>query len=558
MRAILLAAGRGTRLRPHTEILPKPLFPSGGIPIIDRLIHHLAEQGIQSILINTHHLAPLLESHLIRTPWPIPVFFRRERVLLDTGGSIANMRNFFTEQTMLVMNADIDTDFELAPFLNFHEQNQALASLALMPSADMAHVAVCTERVTGFRDDPVPENCQRMAFTGIQLLSPEALVFFTKDRTFSSIEAYRMMIRAGKAPHAFTLPPSTRWSDLGSPDRFTEAALQQLFRRLKQTPPSSQTSLSGDGSDRRWIRACWPDNESVIIADHGIQGLSRPSEAQAFAAMGRHLKASGIPVPQMLGWDLFAGLIVTEDLGDERLHDRILSSGTDAALPFYEKILCLFPAMKKALTGFIPEMGFTFPAYDKTLILKRECAYFQAAFLEDLLGLQPLPHGLDEAFSHLADQTLAFSCNGLIHRDLQSRNIMIRGEDIRLIDFQGAMQGPLQYDLAALLLDPYAGLSPIMRHHLLDKAVSLMAAEGVCPEFFRKGYGYAAICRNLQMLGAFSFLWKEKKKPFFKTFILPALQTLMEQKAFHDKTLLPIQKAAHAAMERIASLHQNF
>lgn len=555
MRAILLAAGIGTRLKPHTDSLPKPLFPVGGIPILDRLIHQLAVQGIEAILLNTHHLAPLVEKHIRSNLWPVPVFCRREEKLLDTGGAIANMRDFFTDAPMLVVNADIRMEVVLAPILAFHQKKNALATLVLTPSADMNHVAFEGETILGFRQDKVPENSQRMAFTGVQILSPEALAFFRKGKTFSSIDAYRDMILAGSPPHAYHLPASAFWSDLGTPERFSGAAFQELLLSLNsKNPIRSQEALAGDGSDRGWRRITWLDGKRIIVADHGIQGLQTPSEASACLALGRHLATSGLPVPRILGWDLFSGLVAMEDLGDTRLHDFILQYGPEAALPYYKKILSLFPAMKKASSGLITEMAFTFPTYDRQLILERECGYFERAFLKNLLGLDTLPQDLSEAFSHLAEKTLENGCFGLIHRDLQSRNIMIQAGVPRVIDFQGAMAGPLQYDLATLLLDPYAALPPDIRKTLFEEACTLINPETEERECFKKGYTYAALCRNLQILGAFSFLWKEKKKTFFKDYISPALTTLLRQEAFTDPALGPIQETAHMAQKTWTAL----
>lgn len=552
MRAILLAAGLGTRMKPHTNTLPKPLFPLGGIPLIDRLIEKLADEGIEAVLLNTHHLAGILESHIRKTTYPIPVFTRREEVLLDTGGAIANMRDFFTEEPMLVMNTDIRFHFSLKSVLEAHMEEMAYATLVLAPSETMAHVAIRGRSVLGFHGDTVPKDSKRMAFTGIQVLSPEVLPFFKKGAIFSSISAYREMIGKGMPPLAFRLGEDAAWADLGTPESFSKAAIHELvFSLYGKEKPYDKSSLAGDGSDRIWWRVEMPGEKSCIIADHGIQGLRQPSEAEAFLALGKHLLSKGIPVPEIYKGDLFAGLLAVEDLGNERLHDRILEHGPQAAMPLYEEILALLPKMHKALSGFIPEMAFSFSEYDRELILKRECGYFKEAFLKNLLQLESFPEGLDQAFSHLAAKALSHGIPGLIFRDLQSRNIMICDEKVHVIDFQGAMHGPIQYDLASLLLDPYADLPDAMQEKLLEKATALFGESGFSGENFIKGYEYARLCRNLQILGAFAFLWKVKKKSFFRAYIPKALQSLVKEPALSDPELAPILEIAMEAQKKL-------
>lgn len=184
MRAILLAAGLGTRLKPHTEILPKPLFPVGGLPILDRLIHQLAAQGIEAILLNTHHLAPLVEDHIRRQSWPVPVFCRREERLLDTGGAIANMKDFFKEDPMLVMNADIRMDLDLPPLWAFHREKKALATLALLPSKDLNHVALRKKRLQDSGTIPSPRTADVLPLPAFRFCPQKPWPFSPKAGSF--------------------------------------------------------------------------------------------------------------------------------------------------------------------------------------------------------------------------------------------------------------------------------------------------------------------------------------------------------------------------------------
>jgi aminoglycoside/choline kinase family phosphotransferase len=134
---------------------------------------------------------------------------------------------------------------------------------------------------------------------------------------------------------------------------------------------------------------------------------------------------------------------------------------------------------------------------------------------------------LEDEFRSLADKALKFSMNGFMHRDLQSRNIMVRDNRFYFIDFQGGRLGPIQYDLASLLIDPYVNLSRPVQEILLEFAVkTLSPVIRIDPDKFLFCYQYCAITRNLQILGAFGFLSRIKKKTYFEKYIPNAIKTL--------------------------------
>ena len=104
---------------------------------------------------------------------------------------------------------------------------------------------------------------------------------------------------------------------------------------------------------------------------------------------------------------------------------------------------------------------------------------------------------------------------------------MVRGAKVYLIDFQGARLGPFQYDLASLLIDPYVDMPEGMQNQLISYALSAWKRRrGLQSDDFMRGYRHLALCRNLQALGAFGYLSKEKKKPFFESHIPTALRRL--------------------------------
>jgi aminoglycoside/choline kinase family phosphotransferase len=120
------------------------------------------------------------------------------------------------------------------------------------------------------------------------------------------------------------------------------------------------------------------------------------------------------------------------------------------------------------------------------------------------------------------------SVPGLVHRDMQARNIMLHQDRSYFIDFQGARPGPLQYDVAALLIDPYVGLPAAVQERLFEYYTEGVHRRLACdPDVLERGYRLCRVTRNLQILGAFAYLSQEKGKPGFETHIPAAAASLV-------------------------------
>jgi aminoglycoside/choline kinase family phosphotransferase len=115
-----------------------------------------------------------------------------------------------------------------------------------------------------------------------------------------------------------------------------------------------------------------------------------------------------------------------------------------------------------------------------------------------------------------------------MHRDMQSRNIMVKNNRVCFIDFQGARSGPLQYDLASLLIDPYVNLKDKIREELLHYAMEKLKLSRDKKENFLQCYHYCSLTRNMQFLGAFSFLSQIKKRKKFEQYIPDSIQSLKQ------------------------------
>ncbi|MFZ2631832.1 MAG: sugar phosphate nucleotidyltransferase [Desulfosalsimonadaceae bacterium] len=566
MKALILAAGFGTRLLPHTEHLPKSLFPIDGQPILDSTIHRLMDAGIAGIVINTHHLHQQIEGFIQSRKYPIPVVTRFEETILGTGGAVKNVADFFDNQPFVVVNSDILTDIDLKAVMVFHQNHPYPATMVMHDYPEFNNVWVDHKGfVTRFagsggndNSDP-PESIERLAFTGIHVLDPSIMQWIPENRFVSIIDVYREMLQSGLKIKAY-IASGHHWRDMGTPESFFEAACDatgpMAFKKAFGSPPHiplTRTRLSGDGSDRRWFRIRSND-QSLIMADHGIRNGTgdQPAEVDAFIHIGQHLYHQGIPVPQIYYSDSFSGLVYLEDLGDTHLQ-AVIQDETDAEkiIGHYRKVIDRLVRMSMdGGKSFDPRWTWQTPAYDKQLILERECRYFVDALLNGYLGMTIGFDDLSVSFNRLADQAISNGVTGFMHRDFQSRNIMVKDEKVYFIDFQGGRLGPFQYDLASLLTDPYVNLCPEVQAALLDYGMTALAQiKPVDRQKFLSSYNACAISRILQSLGAFGHLTRVKHKPFFEPYIPIALNNLSHRlSTFQDAVFQPLANTVDNAL----------
>jgi aminoglycoside/choline kinase family phosphotransferase/GTP:adenosylcobinamide-phosphate guanylyltransferase len=562
MKALILAAGLGTRLLPYTRIKPKPLFPLAGRPLLERHIVQLREAGCEAVIVNTHHLPEPIEAMVAAGRWGIPVGTRREPEILGTGGAIRNLRDFWDERPFFVINADIFSDIDLRDVYAFHLREAPAATLVLTDDAEFNSVAVDPAgRIQGFAPSPAAAPAGALTFTGIQVLDPAVLAYIPAAGASHSIDAFRAMIADGRDVRGF-IAAQAGWMDLGSPDRYRraarEASAREAWRRAFSAPPPAEfrwEPLAGDGSDRSWIRVAAAGG-SLVLADHGLRSTTAVAEVDAFIHIGRHLKRRGVPVPEIHFADAFAGLVFLEDLGDMNLQTAVLTEpDRQKTLARYRRVVDRVIALcVEGAEGFDPAWTYQSPAYDRDLVMERECRYFCDAFLRGVAGLAAGFDDLREEFARIADRALADAFEGFMHRDMQSRNIMLKDDRCYFIDFQGGRQGPLQYDLASLLIDPYAGLRPEEQDQLLEYALKqLTGRRPVDAAAFRRGFAFCALARNLQMLGAFGFLSTVKGKRQFARYIPAALRGLAGRLAKAEAGGFPkLHRVVLEAHERLA------
>ena len=538
MKALILAAGYGIRLQPYTDHTPKPLFSIAGRPLLDRIIRQLQQAGCKAIIVNTHHLHQQIEDFIAGQHYNLDVMTRHEPQILGTGGAIKNVADFWDDQPFMVINADIVADIDLAEVYSTHRHLRPPATLVLCNDPTFNCVAVDKKnRIVGIHNQSkgnIESDNRLLTFTGVQVLEPMVLNYIPSGTPYSSIDAFKQIIADGQQLGAVVVPKD-RWQDIGSPERYRQAAIDmavpQAFGRAGKSTSGRSIDwikLKGDGSQRHWYRLK-SNQASLILVDHGIRQTRLTSEVDAFVNLGRHLYRRGVSVPQIYFYDTFCGIVFLEDLGDDHLQQVVMSNNDEQAiLRLYRSVIDQIILMsRRGAESFDRNWTYQSAEYDQNLILEKECRYFVAAFLNTYLGLKISFEDLAAEFMSLADKALQHPTIGFMHRDMQSRNIMVNSHGIYFIDFQGGRFGPIQYDLASLLIDPYVDLPQRIRFRLLDYSLKkLTASISLKSDEFLACYYYCSLTRNLQILGAFAYLSRIKGKNQFEQYIPAAVRTL--------------------------------
>jgi mannose-1-phosphate guanylyltransferase len=221
MKAMILAAGFGTRLKPLTNMIPKPLVPIGNKPIVDRLIRYLKEHGIREVIVNAHHHHQQVVDHLDGgRPFGIPIEIRVEPKILGTGGGIKNTEDFWGSEPFIVINSDILTNIDLRKACEEHRRNANIVTLILHDYKDFNQIRIDDQ--LNVLDIASEKRTGRLAFTGIHIIEPEVLNFLPKDVFSNIIECYRKLIVLGKPVRAF-VSRGHYWRDMGTVDSYMQA-----------------------------------------------------------------------------------------------------------------------------------------------------------------------------------------------------------------------------------------------------------------------------------------------------------------------------------------------
>ncbi|MCU1332572.1 MAG: Nucleotidyl transferase [Candidatus Angelobacter sp.] len=239
MRAMVLAAGLGTRLRPLTHDRPKALVEVGGRSLLEITLTRLRDFGINDVIINVHHYADMVIEYVRAAGnFAMHIEFSREDVLLDTGGGLKKAAWFLGgdssanhDQPFILHNVDVISSIDLHRMFQQHKESAALATLAVQERTTSRyllfdeHAQLCGRRFVKEEKTEIVRQSQQMselAFSGIHVISPRIFPLLTEEGVFSIVPAYLRLAAQGEKIAAFRAD-EYYWRDLGKPDNIRQA-----------------------------------------------------------------------------------------------------------------------------------------------------------------------------------------------------------------------------------------------------------------------------------------------------------------------------------------------
>jgi NDP-sugar pyrophosphorylase family protein len=228
MKAMIFAAGLGTRLYPITKDKPKALAEVAGKTLLQRAIEYVSSYGFNDIIINTHHFASKVEDFLATAGFgDVKITTSFENELLDTAGGLAKAAGFFGDEDFLLYNVDIVTDLNLSQMLAFHRENDATVTLAVKNRKTSRYLLFDDKSMLcGWRNKSTGdvilvngrgEAAQELAFSGIHIVSPRILPLLGEPRKQSLIPFYLKTASSQKIM-AYQMPDNRFWFDCGKPE----------------------------------------------------------------------------------------------------------------------------------------------------------------------------------------------------------------------------------------------------------------------------------------------------------------------------------------------------
>ena len=565
-KAVVLAAGFGTRLRPLTLVQPKPLLPVWGVPMLERILSMLESWGVEEIAVNAHWQAPKVRQYVQSRKGRAKVTVAEEPEILGTGGVLNPLRYFLGDGPFWLVNGDVVAEgLDPQPIVDAFGRSGSFAACWLSDTQGPRTVEADPEgRVCNWKSD-VPGDNGTYTYCGCALLSRQVLDYLPPSGFSTIVQAYeKAMMEDAKFVVGVT-DPDAFWGDAGTlenyleihnaldPDRFEENP-NVLFEGVKLVDsadlggcvvtgglvggtfermalvgldqidaprlaaladalgwPRADVAcgfLGARGSDRSFWRFVHGDDRAIAIE---YDDAKRPENAR-YASHARLLAEAGVPVPRVLADVPSAKALALEDIDGDSLEDRANRRGADL-LKLYAPVVKALRVMHERGTEVALAQDVTLePAFGPELYAW-ERDLFETYCVKERFCYDAMPKDVRAELEDVAAE-LTRQRPVLVHRDFQSSNVLYRADgSFAFIDFQGMRLGAAAYDLASLLYDPYVPLDEKTRASL----ARLYPVEKLA---------FGAVQRLVQALGAFGRL-ASVGQPQFGRHVAPALQNLL-------------------------------
>jgi mannose-1-phosphate guanylyltransferase len=251
MKAMLLAAGLGTRLRPLTYELPKPMVPVLGRPVMEHIMRLLAKHGFDDVVANLHYFPDLIRNRFgDGSEYGVRLVYSYEPELLGTAGGVRNVREHFGDETFLIISGDALTDIDLGALWAAHKEKGGIATLALKRVEDTSQFGVVIVaddgRIQGFQEKPDPaEALSNLGNCGIYVFEPEIFDYFPEQEFVDwAMDVFPTLLAQDVGFYGHEFPDY--WNDVGSLEEYRQGNFDALEGRVRVEMSSNGAAAPGD------------------------------------------------------------------------------------------------------------------------------------------------------------------------------------------------------------------------------------------------------------------------------------------------------------------------
>ena len=239
MKAMVLAAGFGTRLQPLTHVLPKPMFPVLGRPLLSHTFDILESANITDVAVNVHHLPDFIINYFEKQKLhDLNLHFSREEKILGTAGGIKKMEGFLEGGPFILINSDIITDIKLDKVIDFHKKNNSKLTLVVRQDISPEQydsIEICKDgrivHFVGTSSMNIPGNATRVMFTGIQIIEPEIFKRIPEGQFCGTTESIFPQMIKDEVP-VYGYLHNGYWKDMGNRENYLQVNSDALDERV--------------------------------------------------------------------------------------------------------------------------------------------------------------------------------------------------------------------------------------------------------------------------------------------------------------------------------------